>query len=244
MGEAGEKILVVEDEKPIAEILKFNLEREGYKVLLAFDGEEAVARALGERPDLVILDIMLPKKDGFTVCRQVRAGSRIPIMMLTAKQEEVDKVLGLELGADDYITKPFSVREVIARVKAVLRRTGGPLSLDGESGEGLDGQPLPKPFKVGELLIDPSSYEIQKGDAKISVTRREFEIVMFLATRPGHVFSREVLLDRIWGYKYFGDTRTVDVAIRRLREKIEDDPSLPKFIKTKRGVGYYWEKSS
>lgn len=244
MGEAGEKILVVEDEKPIAEIVKFNLEREGYQVLLAFDGDEAVARALGERPDLVILDIMLPKKDGFSVCRQIRAASKVPIVMLTAKQEEVDKVLGLELGADDYITKPFSVRELVARVKAVLRRTAGSLSLDAEGAEGAAGPGASKPFKVGELQIDPNSYEIQKGDTRIPVTRREFEIVMFLATRPGHVFTREVLLDKIWGYKYFGDTRTVDVAIRRLREKIEDDPSFPKYIKTKRGVGYYWEKSS
>jgi two-component system, OmpR family, response regulator VicR len=224
------KILVVDDEKPIAEILKFNLAKEGYEVFVAYDGKEALDLAKSSSPDLVILDIMLPVMDGFEVCREIRKTSRVPILMLTAKDSEIDKVLGLELGADDYVTKPFSPREIIARVKAILRRATQP--------SGDDDQLL----KCQEITINLSTYEVHKSGEQLSVSYREFELLKFLATRQGQVFTRETLLSEVWGYEYFGDTRTVDVTIRRLREKIEDNPSDPKYIQTKRGVGYSFKK--
>ncbi len=224
------KILVVDDERPIVEILKINLEKNGYKVLCAYDGEAAVEKALSEEPDLILLDVMLPKTDGFTVCKRVREKSSVPIIMLTAREEEVDKVLGLELGADDYMTKPFSLRELMARVKANLRRTQ--ITMKSESGSDI--------LSFGDLTIDTEKYEVKKKDSAISLTFREFELLKFLATRKGKIFTREQLLNKVWDYEFYGDVRTVDVTIRRLREKIEDNPSMPSYIITKRGVGYYF----
>ncbi|ADD03518.1 response regulator [Thermoanaerobacter sp. CM-CNRG TB177] len=222
------RILIVDDEKPIVEIIKYNLEKEGYITYEAYDGEEALKIAKEQNPDLIILDVMLPKLDGFSVLRTLRQSMTIPILMLTAKEEEVDKVLGLELGADDYITKPFSIRELIARVKANLRR----ISLNGnESGNVLC---------VKNLKIDMSKYKVEKNNKEVELTSREFELLKFLVLNKGLIFSREMLLEKVWGYEYLGDIRTVDVTIRRLREKIEDDPSNPKLIHTKRGVGYYF----
>ncbi|EGL82378.1 two component transcriptional regulator, winged helix family [Caldalkalibacillus thermarum TA2.A1] len=221
------KILVVDDEKPIADILQYNLEKEGYQVLTAFDGEEAVDKALREEPDLILLDIMLPKKDGFQVCQEIRHKSQVPIIMLTAKDEEVDKVLGLELGADDYVTKPFSTRELLARVKANLRRQQQAVRTAGHSW-----------LEIGELRIYPEAYSVYKGDQLLELTNREFELLLFLAKNKGHVLTREHLLETVWGYDYYGDVRTVDVTVRRLREKVETDPSRPEYILTRRGVGY------
>ncbi|MDQ0339306.1 two-component system response regulator VicR [Caldalkalibacillus uzonensis] len=222
------KILVVDDEKPITDILQFNLEKEGYQVLTAFDGEEAVKKALLEEPDLILLDIMLPKKDGFQVCQEIRHKSQVPIIMLTAKDEEVDKVLGLELGADDYVTKPFSTRELLARVKANLRRRK-------EQDNRSSAQSC---LEIGELRIYPEAYSVYKGDQLLELTHREFELLLFLAKNKGQVLTREHLLGTVWGYDYYGDVRTVDVTVRRLREKVETDPSRPEYIVTKRGVGY------
>ncbi len=231
------KILIVDDEKTIVDILKFNLEKEGFRTVEAYDGEDGLAKALSEQPDLILLDLMLPKMDGFEVCRKVREKMSTPILMLTAREEEVDKVLGLELGADDYITKPFSVREVMARIRANLRRTGQEPKGDGEdSGE----QNI---IRSKELTINCDRYEVRKNDQIIDVTLREFELLKFLATQPERIFTRENLLEKVWGYEYYGDVRTVDVTVRRLREKIEDQPSVPTYIITKRGVGYYFDKS-
>lgn len=224
-------ILVVEDEKPIVDILKFNLVKNGYKVIEAYDGDEGLKLAMSKEPDLILLDVMLPGLDGFGVCRRIREKSSVPIIMLTAREEEVDKVLGLELGADDYITKPFSIRELLARVKANLRRTGSEDSaISGEI------------MRIENLAIDSSRYEVVKNDKVIDLTLREFELVKFLAEQQGKIFSRETLLEKVWGYDYYGDVRTVDVTVRRLREKIEDDPANPLYIITKRGVGYYFKK--
>ena len=224
------KILVVDDEKPIANILKFNLVKNGFEVLVAYDGQEAVEIALSEKPDLMVLDVMLPKKDGFQVLREVRQKLDIPILMLTAKEEEVDKILGLELGADDYITKPFGMREIIARIKANLRRIE-------MSKETIENKNL---IVSGDLVIDIDKYEARKNDKVVKLTLREFELLKFLAMGSEQIFTREKLLEKVWGYEYYGDIRTVDVTIRRLREKIEDDPKKHKYILTKRGIGYYF----
>ncbi|PXW89780.1 two-component system response regulator VicR [Streptohalobacillus salinus] len=223
------KILVVDDEKPIADILKFNLEKEGYEVICAYDGDEAVELTHQENPDLLLLDIMLPKLDGNEVCREVRKTHSMPIIMLTAKDSEIDKVLGLELGADDYVTKPFSNREVIARVKANLRRQQQPV----------ENQNLSKDIKVGSLTIHPDAYSVTKEGKAVDLTHREFELLHYLARHMGQVMTREHLLETVWGYDYYGDVRTVDVTVRRLREKIEDTPSHPLWLITRRGVGYY-----
>lgn len=227
----GRKILVVDDEKPIAEILRYNLEQEGYAVLLAFDGEEALRLAQEERPDLLLLDIMLPKKDGFAVCQELRRTENMPVIMLTAKDTELDKVLGLELGADDYVTKPFSAREVVARVKAQLRRGQrmGP-----EAGERL---------VCHELVVDTGRMEVTKSGRPVELTYREYLLLVYLLRHPGFVFSREKLLAEVWGYEFYGDERTVDVTVRRLREKIEQDPSRPYYIQTKRGAGYFFRRA-
>ena len=225
------KILVVDDEHNIVDILKVNLEREGYTVVEAYDGLSAIEKAQNEKPDLILLDCMLPKIDGFEVCRKLRHQTNIPILMLTAKSEEIDKVLGLELGADDYITKPFSVREVLARVKAQLRR----VSFIENSNEQQE-----KVLRYGDVEIDTERYEIKLAGKIIDLTLREFELVVFLAKNKGQVFSREALLEKVWGYEYFGDVRTVDVTVRRTREKLEPDQENYKYILTKRGVGYYF----
>ncbi|MCG0238422.1 MAG: response regulator YycF [Firmicutes bacterium] len=226
----GQRILVIDDEKPIADILRFNLEREGYEVEVALDGREGLEKARTWNPDLIILDIMLPELDGFTVCREVRAFSNVPILMLTAKEAEVDKVLGLELGADDYVTKPFGTREILARVRAILRRTRPPAA------------PEVRVIRAGDLTIDLQSYAVYRGQQRIDLTPREFELLRYLATHPGQVFTREVLLREVWGFDYFGDVRTVDVTVRRLREKIEVNPAQPEYILTRRGIGYYFNR--
>lgn len=225
-------ILVVDDEKPIADILQFNLIKEGYRVICAYDGDEALAKVEEEQPDLMLLDIMLPKRDGMEVCREIRKKYNFPIIMLTAKGSEIDKVLGLEMGADDYVTKPFSTRELIARVKANMRRLSSSPQVEEPTVESND-------IVVGSLTVQPNAYLVLKRDEVIELTHREFELVHYLAKHIGQVMTREHLLQTVWGYDYFGDVRTVDVTIRRLREKIEDNPSHPMWIVTRRGVGYY-----
>ncbi|WP_102693450.1 response regulator YycF [Rummeliibacillus pycnus] len=225
-------ILVVDDEKPIADILQFNLIKEGYKVVCAYDGDEALEKVEEIKPDLILLDIMLPKRDGMEVCREVRKKYDLPIIMLTAKDSEIDKVLGLELGADDYVTKPFSTRELIARVKANMRRHQTVTTTEEVVEENND-------IVIGSLVIQPDAYLVLKRDEAIELTHREFELLHYLAKHIGQVMTREHLLQTVWGYDYFGDVRTVDVTIRRLREKIEDNPSHPTWIVTRRGVGYY-----
>ena len=227
----SKKVLIVDDEKPISDIIKFNLVKEGFSVETAFDGEEALTKVYQYEPDIILLDLMLPKIDGFQVCRKVRESFNMPIIMLTAKEEEVDKVLGLELGADDYITKPFGMRELIARINANLRR----IATDNTKSKG-------SLINSGTLVINLDKYEVIKQDTVIELTLREFELLKFLATQENQVFTREQLLKDVWGYEYYGDIRTVDVTIRRLREKIEDDSSNPKYILTKRGVGYYFRR--
>jgi len=226
----AQKILVVDDEQPIADILKFNLEKEGYDVIIAYDGDEAIKLAENETPDLVLLDIMLPGKDGNEVCREIRKTQSMPIIMLTAKDAEIDKVLGLELGADDYVTKPFSNREVIARVKANIRR---------QQQIPDDAVQTTKNIEIGRLVIHPDAYAVTRDGVQLDLTHREFELLHYLARHIGQVMPREHLLETVWGYDYFGDVRTVDVTIRRLREKIEENPSNPMWIVTRRGVGYY-----
>ena len=224
------KILVVDDESAIADIIKFNLEREGFSVSVANDGQECLDILKDNSFDLIILDVMMPKIDGFTVLKEVRKTKLTPIIMLTAKEEEVDKILGLELGADDYVVKPFSMRELIARVKAILRRCDFE-TLPSESNDVIE---------AGDLTIDLDKYEIKKKGKVIELTLREYELLKFLASHKDQVFSREELLDQVWDYEYYGDIRTVDVTVRRLREKIEDKDKDFKYILTKRGVGYYF----
>ena len=226
------KILVVDDELAIVDLLSFNLKKEGYDVVTANDGEEALLKSETESPDLILLDVMLPKMDGFTVCRKVRERKTTPIIMITAKEEEVDKVLGLELGADDYLTKPFSVRELMARVKANLRRT----DINEQTAES-------NVIKFDDIIIDLTKYEVKKDNKDLELTLREFELLKFLSTYAGQVFSREALLEKVWGYEYYGDMRTVDVTVRRLREKLETNAAEPQYIMTKRGVGYYFKKA-
>ncbi|MDW7658595.1 MAG: response regulator [Bacillota bacterium] len=227
------KILIVDDEHNIVDILKANLEREGYQTIAAYDGAQGLEMGLTMKPDLILLDCMLPKMDGFDVCRKLRQQINVPILMLTAKSEEIDKVLGLELGADDYITKPFSVREVLARVKAQLRRVSlADMNLSEHQ----------KIMVFGDLEIDHEAYQVRRGGEVIELTLREFELVRFLAQNAGQVFSREALLEKVWGYEYFGDVRTVDVTVRRTREKLEPDQNQYKYVLTKRGVGYYFDR--
>jgi len=227
------KILIIEDEQSISDIIKFNLEKEGYITLTAYDGQAGLEKALSENPDLILLDVMLPLMDGFQVCKKVREESLVPILMLTAKEEEIDKVLGLELGADDYITKPFSMRELIARIKANIRRTDFADVV----------KDVPSDVQTfGNLEIDMNRFEVRKSGEALELTQREFELLKYLAAAEGRVFSREQLLEEVWGYEYYGDIRTVDVTVRRLREKLEDDSSDPKYIMTKRGIGYYFRR--
>ena len=229
----GKTVLIVEDEKAIVEILKFNLQREGYTVLEALDGETGLGLAKAQDPDLILLDVMLPKMNGFDVCRALReAGFAMPILMLTAREEENDKVFGLESGADDYITKPFSMRELLARVKANIRRRS------------LDAAPAPAKavLQVADVSVDPEAMAVYKAGKPVDVTQKEFDLLLRLFSEPGKVCTREELLEKVWNYGYYGDMRTVDVTIRRLREKIEDDPGKPRHILTKRGVGYYFAR--
>ncbi len=223
-------ILIVEDEKNIVDILNFNLRREGYDTLEAFDGETGLQLALEKNPDLILLDLMLPRLDGYEVCKRIReVDSSIPILILTAREDEDDKVKGLEMGADDYITKPFSVRELLARVKTNIRRSAvvtEPADNDAEV------------LRFGPLSIDTAGYAAFKNDEPLDLTAREFELLKFLAAHAGTVFSRETLMEQVWNYEYAGDARTVDVTIRRLREKVEDTPAHPIYILTRRGVGY------
>ena len=226
-------IAIIEDEKAISDIIKYNLEKENYRVCTAYDGEEGVRLVESVDPVIILLDIMMPKMDGLQVCKKVRQTKDTPIIMLTAKAEEIDKVVGLELGADDYITKPFGMRELIARVKANLRRVGvGALNEIAATDSAM--------IEEGNLTIDLARYQVSKEGKIIELTIREFELLKFLATQKGKAFSRETLLEKVWGYEYYGDVRTVDVTIRRLREKIEDDASKAAFVLTKRGVGYYF----
>ena len=227
------KVLIVEDEKSISDIIKFNLVKEGFDVETAFDGQDGLRKAEAGNPDLILLDVMLPLVDGFQVCKKIRETSMVPILMLTAKEEEMDKVLGLELGADDYITKPFGMRELIARIKANIRRTD---ALDHLKTEPENVQ------QFGNLEIDMNRYEVRKDSVPLELTLREFELLKYLAEKENKVFSREQLLEEVWGYEYYGDIRTVDVTVRRLREKLEDDSSNPKYILTKRGIGYYFKR--
>lgn len=228
----GKKILMVEDEPHIADAVAFNLKKEGYEVILAADGETGLERIFTERPDLVLLDLMLPGIDGIEVCRRVRARSQLPIIVLTAKEAEIDRVLGLEMGADDYVTKPFSVRELLARIKTVLRRSDYSESNSGEE----------QLLKFGHLQIDCLGHEVKVAGEKIELSAKEYELLRVLATNAGRVLSRDLLLDRIWGADFYGDPRTVDVHIRWLREKIEVDPGNPEYILTVRGSGYKFRR--
>ena len=227
------RVLIVEDEKSIVDIVRFNLEKEGYAVLTAYDGDAGLSAAREDKPDLILLDVMLPKRNGFDVCRILREeGDNVPVIILTAREGESDKVLGLEIGADDYITKPFSMRELLARVKANIRRTAM-LQAEAEEPAAV--------ITAGDLSINAQNYQVSKRGSPVDLTQREYELLVFLAGRPGRVYSRTDLMEQVWNYDYVGDdVRTVDVTVRRLREKIEDDPASPALILTKRGVGYYF----
>ena len=238
--DAKKTILIVDDEEPIINLLEYNLEKEGYNIIEARDGETGLKLAFEKKPDLILLDLMLPKIDGLTVCKRIRSSSlNIPIVMISARSEEIDKILGLELGADDYITKPFSLRELIARVKANLRKgevnnVNNNLEKTKRKNDVKD-----KIIRIGELYINLDKFEVRVREKPIELTLREFEVLKYLANQPGQVVTREALLEKVWGYEYYGDIRTVDVTIRRIREKIEQDTSSPKLLITKRGVGYY-----
>ena len=228
--EEKKKILIVEDERAIVEILKFNLAREGYETLEALDGEAGLQLGLTGDPDLILLDVMLPKMNGFDICAKLRdAGSTVPIIMLTAREEETDKVFGLEAGADDYMTKPFSMRELLARVRANIRRRS--LDLNARKSVG-------KLIEAKGLTIDPATFSVMRNGQAVDLTQKEYDLLLYLIQERGVVFSREDLMQKVWNYDYYGDMRTVDVTVRRLREKIEDDPGKPTRILTRRGAGY------
>ena len=225
-------VLIVEDERAIVEILKFNLKREGYETLEALDGQTGLQLAQTEDPDLILLDVMLPKMNGFDICKTLRAENRTtPIIMLTAREEEMDKVFGLETGADDYMTKPFSMKELMARVKANIRR---------RSMEYAPAQSTAGLIEADGLCLNPETYQVTKNGTPVDLTQKEYDLLSYLIRERGKVFSREDLMQRVWNYDYYGDMRTVDVTVRRLREKIEDDPGKPQYILTRRGVGYYF----
>ena len=223
---SNELVLVVDDEKTLVKALTFNLEKEGFRVEQAYDGQEAIEKVFGLKPDIVVLDLMLPEMDGFEVCRSIRKKMEVPIIMLTARSEDIDKVLGLELGADDYLTKPFNSRELVARIKAILRRS----TVRDEENK--------KTIQIGKLFVDLLQHRVRVDDKEISLTSKEFALLSFLAANAGNVYSREQLLEQVWGYDYYGDVRTVDVHIRHLREKIENDPANPDIIVTVWGTGY------
>ena len=236
-GNNQKTILIVDDEQPIVDILVYNLKKEGYKTLEANDGLTAVDIALNKNPDLILLDIMLPKMDGLTVCKKIRSKYNVPILMLTAKDEEIDKILGLELGADDYITKPFSVRELMARIKANLRKSE--IKSEQFNNKNEQSKDENKIIAIGDLVLDLEKIEAKIKGKIIDLTLREFEVLKYLAMQNGQVVTREKLLEAVWGYEYYGDIRTVDVTVRRIRGKIEKDTSAPKILATKRGIGYY-----
>ena len=228
----AKRVLVVDDEQNIVDILRFNLEREGYEVITAQDGVQGLAMARSSDPDLILLDVMMPEMDGFQVCREIRQEDKLtPIIMLTAREEEADRVMGLELGADDYVSKPFSVRELMARVRTNIRRQAAMIETDAERKEGM--------IRAGSITVDTVGLQIFKNGVPVEVTQREYVLLQFLATSVGTVFSRETLMQKVWNYDYWGDTRSVDVAVRRLREKLEDDPANPTLLCTRRGAGYY-----
>lgn len=231
-------ILIVDDEQPIVDILVYNLKKEGYNTIEASDGLTAIDMALEQKPDLILLDIMLPKMDGLSVCKRIKNSLNVPIIMLTAKDSEIDKILGLELGADDYITKPFSVRELVARVKANLRKVEAVTTVQ-QTNTANENKKKENRIVVGDLELDLDKFEVKVRGEIIDLTLREFEVLKFLASQPEQVITRETLLEKVWGYEYYGDIRTVDVTVRRIREKIEKDTSIPKILMTKRGVGYY-----
>lgn len=233
---ADEKILIVEDDETLSSVLKYNLAKEGHNAITASDGQQAIEIARNEKPDLIILDLMLPKMDGLEVCRILRKEMTIPILMLTAKSDEIDKIVGLELGADDYMTKPFSMRELLARVHAMLRRTEMVKQETGKS-EGT----ITQVINVGKIEIDLSRHTVKNTGILLDLSHKEFDLLVFLARNRSQVFNREALLQKVWGYDYAGDTRTVDVHVRWLREKIEDDPQKPRLLITIRGVGYKLE---
>jgi two-component system, OmpR family, response regulator MtrA len=224
----NERVLLVEDDPSIREVTTLGLKQAGFRVTTAGDGREGLLRSRDEAFDLVILDIMLPSLDGFEVCREIRKGSQVPILMLTARSDTIDVVVGLESGADDYVTKPFEMAELMARARAVLRRTAA--------------GPAETAIDVAGLEIDPAGFSVKKDGEAVSLTATEFRLLLEMARRPGQVFTRELLLDRVWNYDYLGDSRLVDVAVQRLRAKIEDDPSHPRLITTIRGVGYRLER--
>ena len=235
--EKKQRVLIVEDEKNIVDILRFNLRKEGYDTQEAYDGEVGLALALQEAPDLILLDLMLPKMNGFEVCKRLRdQGRSTPVIIITAREAEKDKILGLDLGADDYITKPFSIRELMARVKANIRRAA-------MAPQTLAPAPEGEALRFGRLVIQKGEATATKDGADLELTPREFELLAYLASHAGRVFSRQELMERVWNYEgYVGDVRAVDVAIRRLREKVEDDPAQPKYIITRRGAGYYFQQ--
>ena len=233
------KVLIVEDEKNIVDILRFNLQKEGYTTLEAYDGKAGLELALGENPDLILLDLMLPVMNGFEVCRTIRdKGLNTPVLIITARETEQDKILGLELGADDYITKPFSIRELMARAKANIRRMAMVTqAAASESPANL--------LDLGRLVIDKGAGVVRKDGTDLELTQREFDLLTYLAANAGNVFSRQELMERVWNYEgYVGDVRAVDVAIRRLREKVEDNPAQPRYIITRRGAGYLFQKDA
>ena len=228
----AKRVLVVDDEQNIVDILRFNLEREGYEVITAEDGVQGLAMARSSDPDLILLDVMMPEMDGFQVCSELRKEDKLtPIIMLTAREEEADRVMGLELGADDYVSKPFSVRELMARVRTNIRRQAAMSEPDTGRKEGM--------ISAGSITVDTVGLQIFKNGVPVEVTQREYALLLFLAGSVGTVFSRETLMQKVWNYDYWGDTRSVDVAVRRLREKLEDDPANPTLLCTRRGAGYY-----
>ena len=234
-------ILIVDDEQKIVDLLVHNLGREGYNTLQANDGQTAIDIAIEQRPDLILLDIMIPRVDGLTVCKKIKNYYNVPILMVSAKDDELDKIVGLEIGADDYITKPFSVREVVARVKANLRKSESHFDNQRLNNE-IETKKEPRKqnlIKLGNLILDLEKYEVNVDGNIVNLTLREFEVLKFLASQPEQVVTRETLLEKVWGYEYYGDIRTVDVTVRRIRERIEKDTSNPQYLITKRGIGYY-----